>query len=97
MHFMTARNDRGTGARKHLTIRHVSPRLARLLEAERRRTGASLNQTVLDLLHRALGVTEEPHDNGLGALAGTWTEEDLAEFDRATADFSRLDEDMWRP
>lgn len=94
---MTARKGKPNERTKHLTIRHVSPRLARLLEEERRRAGTSLNQTVLDLLSRALGVAEEPFDNGLGRLAGTWSDEDLVAFEQATADFSRVDEDLWRP
>ncbi len=93
---MTARRGGSRKPAKHLTVRHVSPKLARLLEEERRRTGASLNQTVLDLLHRALGVGDESFDNGLGALAGAWSEEDLANFETATAEFSQVDEDMWR-
>lgn len=93
MQIMTARKVR---APKHLTIRNVSPRLAARLEAERRRTGASLNKTVLALLERSLGLAEEPFDNGLAALAGTWSAKDLAEFERNTASFSRIDEDMWR-
>lgn len=91
---MTARSR--ASKPKHLTIRHVSPQLASRLEAERRRTGQSLNQTVLDLLQRALGLGEEPFDNGLARLAGTWSAEDLARFERDTADQSRVDEDMWR-
>ena len=47
-----------------------------------RRSGASLNQTVLDLLGHSLGVEEET--NGLEALAGGWSKEDLARFERAT-------------
>lgn len=82
---------------KQLTIRHVSPRLAKHLDEERRRRGTSLNQAVLDLLQRALGMTEEPFDNGLGRLAGTWSAEDLAQFERDTAEFERIDEAMWRP
>ena len=93
---MTRRKARPREVGKRLTIRHVPPQLARLLEVERRRTGASLNQTVLDLLHRALGLGDEPFDNGLGALAGTWSDQDLADFEAATTTSSRIDEDMWR-
>lgn len=82
---------------KQLTIRGVPDRLARALADERQRRGQSLNQTVLDLLGQALGVTPNARfDNGLAALAGSWSDEELREFRAATAVFEQLDEDLWR-
>jgi hypothetical protein len=72
----------------------VPPKVAKALEAERRRTGASLNRTVLDLLGRALGTGGET--NGLEALAGTWSDAELARFEKATAGFERIDEELWK-
>jgi hypothetical protein len=71
---------------KTLTVRHIPKRLAAALKRERRRTGASLNSIVLDLLSRSLGVADAgPRSNGLAALAGTWTTEELRVFDAAVA------------
>lgn len=81
---------------KHLTVRNVPEDLARALIAERRRKGESLNQTIIELLRRALGVDAGAYDNGLGALAGTWSEEDHAAFEEATKCFEVIDEDLWR-
>lgn len=82
---------------KQLTVRHVSPELARALKDEKRRRSASLNQTILDLLHRALGLQPAArYDNGLGRLAGGWTEEELAGFEAHTASFEQIDEDLWK-
>lgn len=84
-------------APRHLTIRDVSSALAKALKAESRRRGVSLNQTVKDLLGRALGLAPaSSYDNGLGALAGTWSTEDLAEFEAATAGFEAVDDELWR-
>jgi len=81
---------------KTLTIRKVPRRLADALDRERRKQDASLNSTVLDLLSRSLGVSEDaPRRNGLAALAGTWTAEDQREFDAALAPFEIVDDDMW--
>ncbi|MCK6557312.1 hypothetical protein L6Q96_22455 [Candidatus Binatia bacterium] len=81
----------------HLTVRGVPPRLARALEAERRRCGRSLNQTVLDLLGRALGVgTTEVRSNGLRALAGTWSAAEQARFDKAITFTEQIDPELWR-
>lgn len=85
--------------RRHITIRNLSPALARALERERRRRGASLNQTVLDLLELALGVasgSETPFSNGLAKLAGGWTEAQLEAFRSATAVFERVDPELWK-
>ncbi len=81
-------------APKHLTIRHVPPGLAKALQAAQRRNGTSLNQTVLELLGRSLGTG--PQTNGLEALAGTWSKEELARFERATAPFERVDAELWK-
>ena len=82
---------------KQLTVRNVDPTMAKALAAEARRRRKSLNQTVLEVLAQGLGLGPEgSYDNGLGSLAGTWSEEDLQEFDDATAQFEEVDEELWR-
>lgn len=82
---------------RHLTIRQIPPELGRALEREVRRRGQSLNQTVKELLERALGLAPDArYDNGLGRLAGTWSDAEAAEFERATELFERIDEEAWR-
>jgi hypothetical protein len=84
-------------APRHLTIREVSSELARALKAEARRRGTSLNQTVKDLLARALGIDSTGEfDNGLSGLAGTWSAEELAEFESNTGSFEEIDNELWR-
>ncbi|MEX2526211.1 MAG: hypothetical protein WEA09_01120 [Gemmatimonadota bacterium] len=79
---------------KHLTIRNVPPKLAQALQEARRRSGTSLNQTVLDLLQQGLGVGQ-PRSNGLSELAGGWSEDDFLEFQEAVAPFSQIDPELW--
>jgi plasmid stability protein len=82
---------------RHLTVRNVPDDLARSLDAERRRRGLSLNQTVIDLLSQATGVTPQAvPDNGLASFAGTWSAADLQEFEQATRAFRTVDAEMWR-
>lgn len=80
---------------KNLTIRNVPDAVAAALEEEKRRRGESLNQTVLELLSQGLGVGTT-RSNGLGRLAGTWTEEEFQEFEEAVAGFERVDDELWR-
>ena len=80
---------------KALTIRNVPPSLAEALEREKRRRGKSLNQTVIDLLGQGLGA-EGVRSNGLGHLAGGWSEDEFRDFERATVQFEAVDEELWR-
>ncbi len=82
---------------KALTIRNVPRRLGEALEREKRRRGASLNQTVLDLLSQCVGVGgSQVRRNGLARLAGTWTPEEYAHFEAAVAPTELLDDELWR-
>ena len=82
---------------KQLTVRNVPRHLSEALDAERRRRGESLNRTVLALLQQALGLGEgEPRENGLRALAGTWSAAELRAFESATSAFEAVDEELWR-
>jgi len=49
-----------------------------------RRGATYTNGTVIELLSQSLGVGAT-RSNGLGRLAGTWTEEEFQEFERAVA------------
>ena len=80
---------------KHLTVRNLPPAVAQALEREKRRRGTSLNQTVIDLLGQGLGVGVT-RSNGLAALAGTWSEEEFRDFEKATAPFAEIDPELWR-
>jgi plasmid stability protein len=82
---------------KALTIRNVDARLASALARETKRRGNSLNQTVLEVLRRGLGIdVPGPRTNGLEKLAGTWTAEDLEEFESNVAIFGGIDPELWR-
>jgi hypothetical protein len=80
---------------KALTIRNLPPNLAEALEREKRRRGQSLNQTVIDLLGQGLGAPGV-RSNGLSRLAGGWSEDEFRDFERATAPFEAVDEELWR-
>ena len=80
---------------KTLTIRNVPPTIAEALDREKHRRGESLNQTVIELLGQGLGVGAR-RSNGLGRLAGGWSEEELREFEAAVSIFEVIDDDMWR-
>ncbi|MCC6741096.1 MAG: hypothetical protein IT452_18795 [Planctomycetia bacterium] len=82
---------------RHLTVRNLEPDIAKALDRERRRSGTSLNQTVMDLLRRALGIQRgKKFSNGLAKYAGGWTEEEFREFQRNLSLQRQIDEEMWK-
>ena len=83
-------------AMRNLTIRGVPDEVARRLEEEKRLRGRSLNQTVLDLLSQGLGLPGGRRTNGLAALAGTWTAEQLADIESALRFAEEIDPEVWR-
>jgi len=77
-------------------------RLEKRIEAMANEEGASLAQTVIRLLLRATGLQEPGGASGKGerrreldALAGTWSAEEAAQFDRALAEQRRIDLEVW--
>jgi len=82
---------------KALTVRNVDTQLASALTRETKRRGTSLNQTVLDVLRRGLGLDASgPRTNGLEKLAGKWTAEEFEEFEANVAMFEHIDPELWR-
>ena len=80
---------------KTLTVRNLPADVATALEQEKRRRGASLNQTVIDLLKQGLGVNGA-RSNGLARLSGSWDEDLFDEFEKAVAPFERIDPGLWK-
>jgi len=80
---------------KQYTIRAVPQPVDLALRRRARAEGKSLNAVAIEALERGLELDAKPREyTDLDALAGTW-QEDKA-FDRAIADFERVDEDAWK-
>jgi len=82
-----------------MTVRGIDDAMAKLLKEKASEQGISVNRLVLNLLKESLklrarrrgGVYED-----LDHLAGTWDESDAAEFEKNTAVFSQVDEELWK-
>ena len=69
------------------------------LEKLSKKTDKSLNKTILALLRKGLGIEENvkyPVYHDLDSLSGTWSSEDLNEFNEAVSSFSKIDEELWK-
>jgi hypothetical protein len=83
-----------------LTISDVDAETMQRLEAEARRRGVDVNVLARDLLQQGLPPNTPASANGpfhdLDFLAGSWSEADAAEFETATADFQKIDPELWK-
>lgn len=85
-----------------ITLRNMPEELERRIEDMAEVEGTSLAQTAIRLLLRATGLGERAMTRGSGkryheldALAGTWSEDDAAEFDRALAEQRTIEPGLW--
>jgi hypothetical protein len=94
---MQSKDEYTGGSMKTLTLRGIDDTLENALKKASKKSHTSINKTAIRLLKEALGLEKkqfkEYHD--LDHLSGTWTEEDYKEFMDATADFSKIDEELW--
>ena len=92
---------------KTLTLKGIDSRIHSWLKKRAARHHRSLNGELLHILDRmsraeaSAGVEGaslmiDGSTDDLDALAGTWTKEDVEEFERNTAQFREIDEDLWR-
>ena len=84
---------------KSITIRGIDDRLQTELEKMAAKEDRSINKTILSLLKKALGIEDKikfPTYNDLDHLAGTWSEKDEKEFNLATEQFNKIDQDIWK-
>jgi hypothetical protein len=76
------------------TIRAVPDDIDAALRRRAKQEGKSLNSVALDALARGLELASKPVEySDLDDLIGSWQED--PGFDRAIADFDRVDEGKW--
>jgi len=83
-----------------LSIRGLDDEALAALKARARQDKTSVNSAVLRLIDEGLGRGAAPRrhrHNDLEALGGTWTAQDLAEFESATAPLDHIDPELWKP
>jgi plasmid stability protein len=83
-----------------LSIRGLDDEALAALKARARQDKTSVNSAVLRVIDEGLGRAAAPQRHrhtDLDALAGTWSAQDLAEFESATAQLEHIDADLWKP
>jgi len=85
---------------KVVTVRKIPRELASAIERRARAARTSVTKAVIGLLEEAAGLARKDgararhHD--LDALAGSWTGEEAAAFNRSLQAQRRIDPDVWK-
>lgn len=85
---------------KSISIRNVDVQLAEKLKQQAKASKKSVNQLVLDILKRHLGLEKEKrftrtHDD-LDMLFGRWSKDDFKRIQEKIDDERRFDEELWK-
>ncbi len=80
-----------------IIVRGVDDALFKALKARAEQDASSVEDVVVRLIEEGLG---SPGPKGeyrdLDALAGTWSEADVAEFEQATENLRQIDRNLWQ-
>lgn len=79
-----------------ITIRHLDPAAEGAIREMARKQGISLSEATTRLLRKALGLEAGDKRRDLSDLAGTWSADDVGEFERAQDDLRGIDDEVWR-
>ena len=82
-----------------MTIRGLDDLTITALKEKAKKEGSSVNAALVKLIQEELGIKKKKRTvvyTDLDKLAGTWSDKDYQEFLQATADFAKIDEDVWK-
>jgi hypothetical protein len=61
-----------------------------------KKTGKSINKTIIELLRNSLGLTMPKQKmRDITGLAGTWSKEQADEFSKNVEIFEKIDSEVW--
>ncbi|HOS14875.1 MAG TPA: hypothetical protein PLR10_10640 [Smithella sp.] len=82
-----------------MTIRGLDDLTVKALKEKAKKEGSSINAALIKLVQENLGIKNKKRTvvyNDLDHLAGTWSDKDFKEFLQATADFEKIDKNLWK-
>jgi hypothetical protein len=78
------------------TIRGLDSKIEQEILRMAKQQGKSINQVLKELIHKELQGPPSPPASSLRQLAGGWSREEAAAFERAIRTCEQIDEEMWR-
>jgi len=82
-----------------MTVRGIDEKTSAVLKEKARRDGISINALTLRIIREGLGLDRKKTPlvhTDLDYLAGTWSDTDVNEFERAVSVFEEVDESLWK-
>jgi len=86
---------------KQITIRSIPDDVKKTVQKEAEQKGMSLNKAIISILERAVGTKASEkkkrvlyHD--LDHLAGLWSREEAASFDKTLKAQRKVDSELWK-
>ncbi len=87
-----------------MTIHRIDENLAAWLQSEAAKRGMTAEEFALDVLRRQAARSQHKDKSAgkvsqqqqLVKLAGTWSDNDAREFEKHTAPFNRIDDELWQ-
>jgi len=82
-----------------MPIRGLDDLTVKALKEKAKKEGSSINAALIKLVQENLGIKNKKRTvvyNDLDILAGTWSDKDFKEFLQATADFEKIDKNLWK-
>lgn len=86
---------------KQITIRSIPDEVKKTVQKEAAQKGVSLNKAIISLLERAVGAKAQGKKkrvlyDDLDHLAGLWSREEAAEFDKTLKAQRKVDAELWK-
>ena len=86
---------------KQITIRSIPDEVKKTVQKEAAQKGVSLNKAIISLLERAVGTKAEEKKkrvlyDDLDHLAGLWSREEAAQFDKTLKAQRKVDTELWK-
>ena len=83
---------------RSITVHGLDDSVYELLRRRAQAEGKSLNKTTKGILHEALGVVPiaKSHREDFVDLFASWSEEELRDFEQATAELRQVDPGDWQ-
>lgn len=81
-----------------ITVRNLPPAVVKAVKEKARREKLSLNKAIVALLEEATSSRTEPkvRHRDLDHLAGSWSEEEAAQFMASLREQRQVDPEMWK-
>ena len=77
-----------------LSLRGLDAQILTRIKSDAQRRKTSVNRLIIDTLGKHFGPTAQTYDD-LDSLAGKWSRQEAAVFDRAVASFGEIDTALW--